>query len=411
MASPDPLAPRSRVPLELFVTTEQRLYRTPDGVIRASLLHGFWGRYRHAFSGVRVVARVFEAGPAAQRFGPVEQDGVTVVALPPFDGLLSFAAAYRDFRRRTASLGSSDAAVLLRMPSFYAARIARRLVRAGKPFGAEIVADPAQVLSRGSVRHPARILLRSLASAEQRWLCRHASATAYVTAATLQQRYPPHASRFTTHCSDIELDDADFIATPGARQRGGVMSLVHVGTFSQPYKGQDLLLQAVRALRARRLDVRATLIGDGKYRARLETWARERGLAPFVEFTGEIGERVELRRRLDAADLFVFPSRAEGLPRALIEAMARGLPCVATSVGGIPELLPQDALCPPGDATSLAARIAEVLADGERMRRMSAANLTRAREYHCTALRQRGESFQERLRDQTLAWLRERSRG
>ncbi|GAB3976194.1 glycosyltransferase family 4 protein [Plantactinospora veratri] len=82
-------------------------------------------------------------------------------------------------------------------------------------------------------------------------------------------------------------------------------------------------------------------LGDGRYRPRLERLATDLGVRRQVHFTGTISAATEVRRQLDAADLFVMPSRTEGLPKALIEAMARGLPAVATSVGGIPELLPR----------------------------------------------------------------------
>jgi glycosyltransferase involved in cell wall biosynthesis len=396
--------------MDVAVTTEQRMYRTPDGVVWSPLLHGFWRRYTHAFSGVHVLARVFDVDRPEDGWGRVEEDAVRVAALPPFDGLMSLAARYRAFRERTDPLASSDAAVLLRLPSVFAGLIGRSLARAGKPFGAEIVGDPGQALGRGSVRHPARVLLRRLAIADQRRLCRQAWATAYVTETTLQRSYPPGVSRFTTHCSDIELGDDDYVAAPRAQHRREQVSLVHVGTFSQPYKGQDLLVRAVDLLRGRGLAPRVTLVGDGRYRSEVEAAVRRRGLDPAVEFTGEIRDRAELRRRLDDADLFVLPSRTEGLPRVLIEAMARALPCIATRVGGIPELLPPEVLCSPDDASSLAAKIAEVMADPERMQSMGAANLAKSRQFHREVLRPRGERFQEHVRDGTAAWLAGRSR-
>jgi glycosyltransferase involved in cell wall biosynthesis len=274
----------------------------------------------------------------------------------------------------------------------------------------EILGDPADALSRGSLRHPARMLLRRLACAELRWACDRACATAYVTRSALQRRYPPRPGCFTTQVSSVELDDDDFAAArPDRRPPHDAVAIVHVGTFSQPYKGQDLILDAVRTLARSGVHVRATLIGEGRHRPALEVRARASGLEAQVEFTGEIRERAELRRRLDAADLFVFPSRAEGLPRALIEAMARGLPCVATAVGGIRELLPPEALCPVGDADALAARIAAVARDRESARRMAEANLATAREYHRSVLRPRAQAFQERLREETAAWHRARS--
>ncbi len=82
---------------------------------------------------------------------------------------------------------------------------------------------------------------------------------------------------------------------------------------------------------------------------------------------------------LDSADLFVSPSRQEGVPRAMIEAMARGLPCIGSSVGGTPETLPQEFLVPPNDRPRLAAEIMRVAANPNLMEAMSAQNLSRAK--------------------------------
>jgi glycosyltransferase involved in cell wall biosynthesis len=90
------------------------------------------------------------------------------------------------------------------------------------------------------------------------------------------------------------------------------------------------------------------------------------GLASAVEFLGQL-DRDGVRRALDAADLFVLPSLTEGLPRALLEAMAKGLPAVASAVGGIPELLPSEFLVPAGQPDQLAQSIRRLMsADAER---------------------------------------------
>lgn len=77
------------------------------------------------------------------------------------------------------------------------------------------------------------------------------------------------------------------------------------------------------------------------------SFAGRLGVADRVTFVGTVPAGAAVRAHLDAADLVVVPSRTEGLPRALIEAMARGLPAVGTTVGGIPELLADVDLVPP----------------------------------------------------------------
>ena len=73
----------------------------------------------------------------------------------------------------------------------------------------------------------------------------------------------------------------------------------------------------------------------------------------------------------------------------MIEAMARALPCIGSTVGGIPELLPAEDMVPPGDADGLARKISEIVSDSQRMQRMSARNLARAGDFQEDVLRER----------------------
>ncbi|WP_411689990.1 glycosyltransferase family 4 protein [Acinetobacter indicus] len=93
------------------------------------------------------------------------------------------------------------------------------------------------------------------------------------------------------------------------------------------------------------------------------------------------------------ADLYIQPSRTEGLPRALIEAMARGLPAVATNVGGIPELLPSEFLIPPNAPQELANKIDLLISSQQLRYEQGRANYNKAREYDSEILRQRRTKF------------------
>jgi glycosyltransferase involved in cell wall biosynthesis len=89
----------------------------------------------------------------------------------------------------------------------------------------------------------------------------------------------------------------------------------------------------------------------------------------------------------------------------MIEAMARALPCVGSTVGGIPELLPREDMVPPGDADALARKIIEIVSDPQRMQRMSARNLARAGDFQEEVLRERRLEFYRYVREQTEEWL------
>jgi glycosyltransferase involved in cell wall biosynthesis len=102
---------------------------------------------------------------------------------------------------------------------------------------------------------------------------------------------------------------------------------------------------------------------------------------------------------LDKADVFVLPSYQEGLPRAMIEAMARALPCIGSTVGGIPELLNQEDMIPPGNVAALADKIRSVVTNPERMNMMSARNWEKAKKYDLMVLLPLWNKFYAQVRN------------
>jgi glycosyltransferase involved in cell wall biosynthesis len=184
---------------------------------------------------------------------------------------------------------------------------------------------------------------------------------------------------------------------------------VTVGSLQHLYKAPDVLLDAVRLCARSGLSLCVTIVGNGRYRQVLETRARRLGIADNVVFRGHLSFGAEVRRELDNADLFVLPSRQEGLPRALLEAMARALPAIGSTAGGIPELLEPEDLVPPNDPQALAGKLQEVLQDPSRRQRMSAANLKKAREYEETLLEQRRDLFLGQVCEETGKRFRSRA--
>jgi glycosyltransferase involved in cell wall biosynthesis len=169
-------------------------------------------------------------------------------------------------------------------------------------------------------------------------------------------------------------------------------------------KAQDILIKACALCVQRGVDLGLILIGDGKMRKNLETLVEKTGMSRRTSFAGQLSGTDQITQALDRADLFVLPSRTEGLPRAMIEAMARGLPCIGSDVGGIPELISSDCLVPPDDAPALAAKICEVLADRPRMARMSQENIDRVADYSEDVLRGRREVFYRHLASESVKW-------
>jgi glycosyltransferase involved in cell wall biosynthesis len=137
-------------------------------------------------------------------------------------------------------------------------------------------------------------------------------------------------------------------------------------------KGLEDLLAAVTSLEAGGMAVRLSVIGDGPVRAVLERQAGASGLDGRVRWHGYIADRAAYLNALRDADIFALPSRAEGVPKVLVEAMAAGLPLVAARVGAVPALLghgERGRLVEPHDAAALATAIADLALDqAERVR-------------------------------------------
>ena len=159
-----------------------------------------------------------------------------------------------------------------------------------------------------------------------------------------------------------------------SRRRGAIPEVVGVGRFAYP-KDFTTLLEAVRLVEA---PCHVRLAGDGPALPAVATEITRQGLSQRVEL---LGARDDIPELLARSDVFVLSSRSEGFPVSVLEAMAAGLPVVATDVGGVAEAVEDGAtgfLVPAADSEALARALERLLVDGELRRRLGAAGRTRA---------------------------------
>lgn len=361
----------------VLLFSEARLHRSHDGSVWAiDVANGpdAWQQHRARLPGALVAARVGGPNPKAT----VALGEVPMQPLPYFHRprqllrrlpVLASALWY--------AIGRADFSVL-RLPGAvsFAAGLVLRLRR--RPYAVEIVGDPVSLLASGAVGRGGSALAPT-AGAVMRWVVRGASLGRYVTSSTLQSAYPLASMASSHYYSNVLLTSTNFARVPRTFS-GPARRFVAVGTQDQMYKGHDDLLRAL-ALLDGAAGYTLTLVGDGRYHSELRRLADELGLTGRIRFLGRVNDRKRLFDELDRADLFVQPSRTEGLPRALIEAMARGLPAVGTAVGGIPELLPQNLLAPAGRPDRLASVLEALAGSPADLTVASEANLATARNF------------------------------
>ena len=146
-------------------------------------------------------------------------------------------------------------------------------------------------------------------------------------------------------------------------------------------------------------------LGDGPLKNSAVRLVEKLGLQSRVEFKGYVPWE-KVFEAFEMADLYVLNTVAEGMPRALLEAMASALPAIAPSICGIPELLQPEDTFPMLDNNALAGKMHEVLIDPRRLTEMSHRNVETARDYAADVLRQRKKVFYEYMKNAAMTGCR-----
>jgi len=371
---------------------ENRFFRTTDGTTYTQDVGAYpaWRIALEVFDEVWIHARTEEVKVAPEGLVQVTGPGLKVVPVPNVRGLAGFLQA-RNRLREALQEAEASPALIIRGPSSlalvgYSGGLPRR------PFGLEVVGDPMESTSFSSL--PAKSLVAQAASRHLKKLARRAWATSYVTQTALQLKYPPGAPErtFTYSSVGLEADHYGFAKTEFSR---APLRIGLIGSLEQPYKGVDVLMRALSLLPG---EYSLNIVGAGRMQAEYQRQAEALPSRIQTTFHGRLNRGQPIRDFLDTLDLYAQPSLTEGLPRALLEAMARGLPCIGSCVGGIPELIPARAMAQPGNAESLAKTIAEAVRTDDSLSALARECLETARAYHIEAMDAQHRAFLESLR-------------
>ena len=403
--------------LKALVTLEDHLWRSADGCVYGHGPTGYsvWSELLDSFEEVVLLARVGNRNDLHIRENKVEGPAISVWELPDFFGPWNYLLTLPTLRSRVRAAVALCDAHLLRVPGLVGRLAWQEVRRVRKPYAAEVMSDPSDTLSPGTMSSPFRSLYRAVATQDLKVICGEAFATVYWSGGKMHQRYPPANNAYACVAPRIFLnvgyassahmaerfrivDSGNGLSKPGAVVR----RIGFIGSLAQLYKGPDLLLRAAALCRSRGREFEIVMIGDGRYAEQMKALAGRLGVDDRTQFIPRLPFGKAVFDFLDTVDLFVMPSRAEGLPRALVEAMARGCPCIGCDVGGIPELLAAEDLVPVNDHKALARKIMEVTADPRRMKAMSERNLAKAKQFDPEALRDVRRAFYQYVRDHSV---------
>lgn len=228
--------------------------------------------------------------------------------------------------------------VIVRLPCLIGSAVAYEAKRQKKPYLVELVGCPFDAFwnhsLKGKVMSPYIWYIT-------RYAVQHASYSLYVTQEFLQRRYPCNGKAIG--CSDVSLKEIEekvlknrLIKIRKIKDKKSII-IGTIGAIDVKYKGQSDVIKAISKLNGEGFNFEYHLIGGGdkKYLSNIATKYK---ISKKVKFLGLLPHE-KVFEYIDNIDIYIQPSRTEGLPRALIEAMSKGCPSIGSNVGGVPELL------------------------------------------------------------------------
>lgn len=376
--------------MRLAFVHDEFFRHAPDGRVWTSgnLNRSTWDRYLRKFDEIVIVGRDGGLADGLAENARSDAPNVRFALLPNINGLRETLNRVRVRGEMARILGDCDA-VVARLPSelgLVACATARRL---GKPLMVEVVGSG--LLSFRA--HGSRI--GKLYAPIVQWRMRRAIArapfVAYVTKTWLQSHYPSGNPRLEGRADDAPeptrlqagaVTNATIVLPTKAVVAGRARRLQElkagrpplfgtIATLATRYKGLQVAIPAFAELKRAGRPFSYRILGGGNP----EPWKAlidRHGLSDCVFLDGALSDSADVMRWLDGIDIYVQPSLTEGLPRAVLEAMSRGLPCLGSDAGGIPELIDRKWIHKAGDERALAGQLAALFSDPSAMEQLSA---------------------------------------
>lgn len=295
-------------------------------------------RYTSVFDEVVVISRQRKISTYNDKLTLASTEKVKFIEIPNFKTLKNIYKIFDAKRIINNEIKNCDS-VIARLPSSIGSLAVDSAKRNKKPYLVEVVACPWDALWNHSIKGK---IVAPFAYFRMKKLVKDADYLVYVTKDFLQKRYPTFGKNI--NCSNVALKEFDNSVLAKRLERinnGFSKNKVIIGTTAAvdvKHKGQQYIIQALGKLKEHGIEnYEYQLVGGGN-QSFLKSIAEKYNVSEKVKFLGVMPHN-EVFEWLDSIDIYVQPSRQEGLPRALIEAMSRGVPAFGARTAGIPELL------------------------------------------------------------------------
>jgi glycosyltransferase involved in cell wall biosynthesis len=378
--------------MNLVVSLEQRfIIFEGKAYCNSVAFYEFWERYLMAFDKVIIVARAKKLASIPNGWKEATGPNVEFFSLPYYQGLYQYFQVLPLLLWKSLKIYRKhpEAAIIFRVPAASSLFLWTFYCLGLRKYALEVVGDPFDSLSPKVWRDPFVQIARLAFYLLLKIQCLNANAgVAYVTKHALQRRYPTKrlsgkSFAIPTGIRNFSFSDVVLAGRPFAEGSESATEIgqrrenkiCFVGTLDSLYKGQIVLLKAMSLLLKKCPECTLVVVGGGKFQEKLQAMSESLSISHRTIFTGHISDPESVHSQMKTAAVFVLPSYQEGLPRAMLEAMSYGTPCVGTCVGGMPEILHPEMIVPPGEPELLAACIERLLNNNALWREVSKAGL------------------------------------
>lgn len=344
----------------------------------------FFEPYLEVFEEVHIIARV-QPVESIDKLVKSSGDRLTFHPISNVHGLKWFLNSKSLFSDMKRVVESADC-ICYRLPAtagFHIHNINKSLSKP-KPWMTEFVGDPLDSLfteGENPIVRSLKVIVGKIHGNRQRKILAGAVCSSYVSQSHLQKIYP-HSPKATVYpISSIRLPSEYLLDGEKEFPKSGeVFRIVEVASFVRP-KNQVYLIQIVKRLIDYGLLIELHFIGSGDEMEKAQREVQNLGIQEAVTFHGQVTGFHNVVDILDRCHMFSLPSFSEGVPRSMIEAMARGLLCTGTPIGGIVELIPLEMTYSLGNVDDAAKVLKDVIESPENWSTWSKRNVAKAREY------------------------------
>lgn len=324
------------------------------------------------------------------KLSKIESDNFSFIEVPNFKSIRKLFKYYNEAKQLIEEAVKKHDIIIARLPTAIGRLAIQSAQKYNKPHLAEFVGCTFDAYWNYNWLGK---IIAHYKMAQMKTLVKDLPYVIYVTREFLQNRYPTKGK--TIDCSNVELYDIqsqDLEKRLRRIQSTNIkeMTLATVAAIDVPYKGQDDVIKAIAQLnRKNGWQLRYLIIGQGDDE-RLKRIAREEGVQDFVEILGSIAH-AKVFDQLRDIDLYIQPSKQEGLPRAMIEAMSVACPALGAKTAGIPELIENQCIFQPGRVSELISTIQKI--DQSWLKEQSILNFETTKKYHKHVLEKKRADF------------------